>query len=132
MLTVTVTSFSFIYGSYPKDDNSNGGGFVFDCRALPNPGRYEKYKALSGKDDAVSKYLEQQEEVALFLDAVFKLVSQSVKKYQERSFENLQVNFGCTGGQHRSVYSAERLTDYLNENFDIKVNLIHLREKIWG
>ncbi|MCD6178668.1 MAG: hypothetical protein J7K39_02080 [Bacteroidales bacterium] len=132
MLTVTVTSFSFIYGSYPKDDNSNGGGFVFDCRALPNPGRYEKYKALSGKDDEVSKYLEQQEEVALFLDAVFKLVSQSVKKYQERGFENLQVNFGCTGGQHRSVYSAERLTDYLNENFDIKVNLIHLREKIWG
>ena len=132
MLTVTVTSFSFIYGSYPKDDNSNGGGFVFDCRALPNPGRYEKYKALSGKDYEVSKYLEQQEEVALFLDAVFKLVSQSVKKYQERGFENLQVNFGCTGGQHRSVYSAERLTDYLNENFDIKVNLIHLREKIWG
>lgn len=132
MLTVTITSFSFIYGSYPKDDGTNGGGFVFDCRALPNPGRYQEYKALSGKDDAVIQFLEKEEEVQAFLESVFKLVSQSVKKYQARGFTSLQVNFGCTGGQHRSVYSAERLAEYLRNNFSVNLNLIHLREYLWG
>ena len=132
MLTVTITSFSFIYGPHPKDESGNGGGFIFDCRALPNPGRYEEYKALSGKDSAIRLFLEQKDEVAVFLDSVFKLVSQSVKKYQERNFTSLAVNFGCTGGQHRSVYSAERLAEYLQKHFDIHLNLVHLREEVWG
>ena len=132
MLTVTVTSFSLIQGSYPQDESPNGGGYVFDCRALPNPGRYQEYKALTGKDDAVIQFLEQEEEVAVFLESVFKLVTQSVKKYQERGFTNLQVNFGCTGGQHRSVYSAESLAEYLKNNFSVNLNVIHLREKVWG
>lgn len=132
MLTVTVTSFSFIYGPFPEDKSGNGGGFVFDCRALPNPGRFDEYKALSGKDDAVRQYLEKETEVVAFLESVNKLVSQSVRNYQERNFSHLQVNFGCTGGQHRSVYFAERLAEYLKKHFEINLNLNHLREEVWG
>lgn len=132
MLTVTINSFSFIYGVQPKDDNGNGGGFIFDCRALPNPGRYDEFKKLSGKDTAVISFLDQEDEVNIFLKSVFDLVSQSVKKYQERNFENLMVGFGCTGGQHRSVYCAERLADFLEDNFKINIKLIHLREKVWS
>ncbi|MDA3904716.1 MAG: hypothetical protein PF484_01450 [Bacteroidales bacterium] len=132
MLTVTVTSFSYIYGSHPKDESGNGGGFIFDCRALPNPGRYEQFKSLSGKDKSVILFLEKEDEVGLFLESVFKLVTQSVKKYQERDFTSLMVSFGCSGGQHRSVYSAEMLADYLEKNFDVNIKLVHLREEIWG
>jgi len=132
MLKVAITSFSFLYGPTPTDDSGNGGGYVFDCRALPNPGRYYEFKALSGKDKAIREFLGKEEEVKAFLESVFKLVAQSVIKYQERNFTNLMINFGCTGGQHRSVYSAERLAAYLKENFDIEVNLTHLREEIWG
>lgn len=132
MLSVSITSFSFKYGPAPTDESGHGGGFIFDCRALPNPGRYDAYKALSGKDKAVIDYLEKEKELELFLGHVFALVDQSVKTYIERDFSHLQVNFGCTGGQHRSVYSAERLAHYLKEKFDISINLIHLREEIWG
>lgn len=132
MLTVTVTSFSFIYGPFPEDKSGNGGGFMFDCRALPNPGRFDEFKALSGKDDAVRQYMEKETEVVAFLESVNKLVSQSVRNYQERNFSHLQVNFGCTGGQHRSVYFAERLAKYLKKHFEININLNHLREEVWG
>ncbi len=131
MLTVTITSFSFLYGPFPEDESGNGGGFIFDCRALPNPGRYEEFQRLSGKDLAVSQFLDKEIDVANFLESVFKIVSLSVKNYQKRGFTNLLVNFGCTGGQHRSVYAAERLVQHLNDHFDTNINLVHLREEVW-
>ncbi len=131
MLKVSISSFSFLKDSYPKDNGEHGGGFVFDCRALPNPGRYPEYKMFSGKDQAVKEFLEREKDVSEFLESAFKLVSQSVKKYQERGFTQLQVNFGCTGGQHRSVYFAEKLADYLKLNFKVDVELRHLQEKNW-
>lgn len=131
MLTVTIFSFSFLKDPKPIDKSENGGGFVFDCRALPNPGRYEKYRTLSGKDTEVIEFLKNEEVVGLFINHVYAIVSQSVKQYLNRDFTDLMVSFGCTGGQHRSVYNAELLAQKLKENFDILVNIIHLQENNW-
>jgi aminoglycoside/choline kinase family phosphotransferase len=111
-LTVRIFSFSFHRG-WPKDEAGNGGGFVFDGRSLPNPGREDRFKALTGKDVPVIEYLNQQESVHQFLASVFSLVEASVSEYQRRGFQNLMVAFGCTGGQHRSVYLAEQLAKRL-------------------
>lgn len=132
MLTVSISSFSFIYGPKPVDESKNGGGFVFDCRALPNPGKFEMYKPFSGKDKIVRQFLDEDKEVQLFMELVYQLIAQSVKKYVERDFTNLMVSFGCTGGQHRSVYAAEKLANYLKSNFDINLKINHLREGVWG
>ncbi len=131
MLTITITSFSFLNGSYPTDESGNGGGFVFDCRALPNPGRLDDFKSLSGKDAPVVQFLDSSAEVSHFLEAVYSLVDQSVKKYQERDFSNLMISFGCTGGQHRSVYAAEKLSGFLKQNFDVNIRLFHLNQENW-
>lgn len=127
-LTVNVNSFSFKNGP-PPDYSGNGGGFIFDCRALPNPGRYDHYKKFTGKDEPVIQYLEREPTVAKFLQSVFKIVDQSILEYQRRGFSSLQVNFGCTGGQHRSVFCASRLADYLEENYSIKVATFHQEMK---
>ena len=111
-LTVRVFSFSFHRG-LPQDDSGNGGGFVFDGRSLPNPGREERFKTLTGKDAAVIDYLNQQESVHQFLADAISLVDASVSAYQRRGFKHLMVSFGCTGGQHRSVYLAEQLAKHL-------------------
>jgi aminoglycoside/choline kinase family phosphotransferase len=123
-LTVTINSFSYKVG-IPQDPSPNGGGFVFDCRALPNPGRYEMYKNLTGKDPEVINYLEQQIEIELFKKSVFALVNQSVTTYSERKFTHLMVNFGCTGGQHRSVYFAEAVAKEIQQKFPKVTIVIH-------
>ncbi len=128
-LIVTINSFSY-KRALPEDKTENGGGFIFDCRAIHNPGRYEEYKALTGKDEAVIQFLENEPEMSEFLGHVFALVKQSVKKYVERGFTHLMVNFGCTGGQHRSVYCAEKLATELKTTFDININLNHIEQEI--
>ena len=123
-LTVRIFSFSFHCG-WPKDETGNGGGFVFDGRSLPNPGREERFKALTGRDAPVIDYLNQQESVHQFLASVFSLVDASVAEYQRRGFKHLMVSFGCTGGQHRSVYLAEQLAKRLRNNGRLDVVLRH-------
>lgn len=123
-LTVTVSSFSYKQG-LPTDSSGNGGGFIFDCRALPNPGRYAEYKTYTGKDRPVIEFLQREPAVDRFLDHVKALVGQSVEKYLERNFTSLQVSFGCTGGQHRSVYCAEQLAAWLTATYPCSVALRH-------
>jgi len=124
-LVVRIYSFSFHQG-LPKDDSGHGGGFVFDCRALPNPGREEQYKDLTGKDAAVCEYLDRQQSVWQFWTNVLSLVDTSVSGYQRRGFNSLMVSFGCTGGQHRSVFFAERLAKHLREKSGVDVVVRHL------
>jgi len=126
-LTVRISSFSYKRG-IPKDPSGNGGGFVFDCRAIHNPGRYLEYKHLTGKDPEVQKFLEEKSTMAGFLAPVFSLVSHSVEVYSSRGFSHLCVSFGCTGGQHRSVYAAEKLAEYLKNNYPVMVVLKHIEQ----
>ncbi len=130
-LVVRIFSFSFHRG-LPKDDSGNGGGFVFDGRSLPNPGREERFKALTGKDAPVIDYLNQQENVHQFLASVLSLVDASVGNYKERGFKNLMVSFGCTGGQHRSVFLAEQLAKRLRAKNGIEVAVRHLELEKMG
>jgi aminoglycoside/choline kinase family phosphotransferase len=124
-LVVRIFSFSFHRG-LPKDETGNGGGFVFDGRSLPNPGREERFKALTGKDAPVIEYLNQQESVHQFLASVMSLVDASVSSYRQRGFKNLMVSFGCTGGQHRSVYLAEQLAKHFRATNGVEVAVRHI------
>jgi len=128
-LTVTISSFSYKNGP-PPDYTGNGGGFVFDCRALPNPGRFDHYKNFTGLDVAVIQFLDREPSMAKFLQNAEKMVGQSIVEYQRRGFNHLQVNFGCTGGRHRSVFCASRLADFISENFSVKVIVSHTELKI--
>ena len=130
-LTVRVFSFSF-HGEKPVDPSGNGGGFVFDARSLPNPGREEQYKLLTGKDQAVIDYLNRKGAVHQFLASVLSLVDSSVSSYQRRGFKSLVVSFGCTGGQHRSVYLAEQLAKHLRDSDRVDVIVRHLELEKMG
>lgn len=126
-LIVDVYSFSYHKG-IPDDYSGNGGGFVFDCRAIHNPGRYEPYKKLNGMDEPVIKFLEENSTITAFLERVYSLVDEMVEKYLERGFSHIQVSFGCTGGQHRSVYSAEHLAHHVFEKYGVTVNVNHIMQ----
>jgi len=126
-LTVRISSFSYKKG-IPNDPSGNGGGFVFDCRAIHNPGRYPEFKHLTGKDPQVQKFLEEKSTMRDFISTAQVLVTQSVEVYISRGFSHLCVNFGCTGGQHRSVYAAENLAEYLRNNYPVTVVLQHVEQ----
>jgi len=124
-LTVRIFSFSFHKG-LPNDESGNGGGFIFDTRSLPNPGREERYKPFTGKDSPVIEYLSREESVRQFFATTAALVDSSLSNYQSRGFKNLMVSFGCTGGQHRSVYLAEELARHLRARNGVNVLVRHL------
>ena len=123
MLTVEIHSFSYKRGGIPKDNSGNGGGFAFDCRGILNPGRIEEYKPQTGNDLPVQEYLETKTEMPKFIELVKNIVSINIDNYLERGFEHLQINFGCTGGQHRSVYSALKIAEFIREKYP-EINVI--------
>ena len=129
-LVVKVNSFSFIKSGYPKDDTINGGGFVFDMRGILNPGRIEAYKKLTGRDKPVKDYLEQQTKMPEFLSSVYAIVDISVEDYIARGFESLTISFGCTGGQHRSVYAADAVARHVRNKYGVKIQVNHIEQKI--
>ncbi len=128
-LKIRVFSFSYRKG-IPADEGGNGGGYVFDCRSTHNPGRYEPYKKLTGLDAPVIQFLEDDGEILTFLESVYKLADAHVERYIKRGFTDLMFSFGCTGGQHRSVYSAQHLAEHLNEKYGIEVQLLHREQDI--
>jgi aminoglycoside/choline kinase family phosphotransferase len=128
-LVVRVYSFSYAKG-IPADESGNGGGYVFDCRSTHNPGRYEPYKKLTGLDEPVIRFLEDDGEILTFLDSVYRLADAHVRRYLQRGFTSLMFCFGCTGGQHRSVYSAQHLAEHLHRKFGIEVRICHREQGI--
>lgn len=128
-LVIRVVSFAYKKGM-PNDPSGNGGGYVFDCRAIDNPGKYERYRHFTGLDEPVIQFLKESGEIDIFLTDAYQIVEPSVKRYIDRGFTNLMISFGCTGGQHRSVYCAQRMAEQLHKNFGIKVELIHREQNI--
>lgn len=128
-LVVRVFSFSYKKG-IPEDVTGNGGGYVFDCRATHNPGRYEPYKQLTGLDEPVIRFLEDDGEILEYLRHVYTLIDPHVHRYLQRKFTDLQISFGCTGGQHRSVYCAQHLAEHIHEKFKIEVRICHREQNI--
>jgi aminoglycoside/choline kinase family phosphotransferase len=127
-LVVHIHSFSYRKG-IPADDSGNGGGFVFDCRGILNPGRLPEFKTLTGRDKPVKDFLEQQTRMTEFLNGIYNIVDISVEDYIKRGFGSLCVSFGCTGGQHRSVYAADALTRHLRNKFHVKIDLHHIEQE---
>lgn len=129
-LLIEVNSFSYKKG-IPVDESSNGGGFVFDMRSILNPGRFDDYKTLTGKDKSVQDFLEQRTKMNKYLNSVWDLVDIAVEDYLKRGFSHLQINFGCTGGQHRSVYAAEQTARHLRNKYKVKLVLTHTNSENW-
>jgi aminoglycoside/choline kinase family phosphotransferase len=130
-LKVRVNSFSYKKG-IPADESGNGGGFVFDCRGVLNPGRYDEYKKLTGRDQPVKDFLESKTKIHQFLQAAQQAVDISIEDYLERGFENLMISFGCTGGQHRSVYSADAMAKHLKDKYNLDATVTHIEQEAKG
>ena len=127
MLKVRIFSFSYLYNGLPEDTTGNGGGFIFDCRYIYNPGRRREFVNLTGKDEPVKKFLDGQKEMQDFLGNIYNIIDPAVENYISRNFTDLMVSFGCTCGQHRSVYSAQKLAEHINQKFpEIKTELTHI------
>lgn len=129
-LVIKINSFSYKITGYPADESVNGGGFVFDCRGIFNPGRFEEYKQLTGRDKAVIDFLEQRTEMPDFLNGIYNILDITVEDYIRRGFSSLMINFGCTGGRHRSVYAADSLARYLHNKFRVKIEVNHIEQHI--
>lgn len=129
MLEIKIVSFAYKKG-IPNDPSGNGGGFIFDCRAINNPGKYERYNHFTGLDEPVIHFLEEDGEITEFLEHAYTMTDTSVKRYLDRGFTNLMICFGCTGGQHRSVYSAQHLAEHLHVKFGVKIHLVHREQNI--
>lgn len=129
-LTIKINSFSYIKRGYPPDVTKNGGGFVFDCRGILNPGRQEEYKQLTGRDKPVKDFLEQRTRMEEFLNNAYNIVDIAVEDYLSRGFDSLMINFGCTGGQHRSVYAADQMARHLRNKYNVRIELNHLEQGI--
>jgi aminoglycoside/choline kinase family phosphotransferase len=129
--TLEVRVFSFAYKKgIPNDTSGNGGGYVFDCRAINNPGKFERYNNVNGLDEPVIKFLEEEGEITEFLDNIYPLVDRHVQRYIDRGFTDLMISFGCTGGQHRSVYAAQRVAEHISKHFKVKVSLVHREQNL--
>ena len=128
-LEVRVTSFAYKKG-IPSDPSGNGGGYVFDCRAINNPGKFERYNNVTGLDEPVIQFFKEDGEMDVYLESIYKLVDSHVKRYIERSFTHLMISFGCTGGQHRSVYASQKIAEHISEKFGVKVSLIHREQNL--
>jgi RNase adaptor protein for sRNA GlmZ degradation len=127
MLKVRIFSFSYLYNGLPEDTSGNGGGFIFDCRFIYNPGRNSEFRELTGKDEPVRKFLDGQIEMQVFLKNTFSIIDPAVENYLSRKFTDLMVSFGCTGGQHRSVYSAQKLEEHINQKYpEVETELTHI------
>ena len=129
-LVMTINSFSYKKG-IPADTSENGGGFVFDMRGILNPGRVDEYKKQSGLDKPVQDFLEQRTKMNGFLNSVWDLIDITVEDYLKRGFSSLQINFGCTGGQHRSVFAAEQTARHLRNKYKLKVVIEHTNKVNW-
>ncbi|MDR1877227.1 MAG: ATP-binding protein [Flavobacteriaceae bacterium] len=130
-LHITIQSFSYRKG-YPEDPTGNGGGFVFDCRGILNPYRFGDLRYLTGKDKEIEDFFMERTKMPDFLESAKKVISISIEDYLARNFSDLQINFGCTGGQHRSVYSAEQITKYIREKYpQVEITLNHTNAENW-
>ena len=128
-LTVRVYSFAYKKG-IPDDISGNGGGYVFDCRAINNPGKFERYNNVTGLDEPTIKFLEDEGEIVDYLKNIYPLVDMHIKRYIDRGFTDLMISFGCTGGQHRSVYAAQRVSEHIHKEFGVKVSLMHREQNL--
>jgi RNase adaptor protein for sRNA GlmZ degradation len=123
MLNVKIFSFSYKNSGIPEDNSGNGGGFVFDCRFIYNPGRLVEFMNLTGKDPEVQKFLNSDQEMQNFLNNCYNIIEKAIDKFVEREFTDFMISFGCTGGKHRSVYAAEKLYSHLLNKYDSKINV---------